>query len=293
MNQVMISNGTVLGVAPLKTTMLYGSAALTILFTAVEPQLTAELSLLERFAFWALNIGAVMVGVVLASLILRPYLKPSLPLWAILVLTCVLGVAIATPVLVLVDWCPGDKDALDIWAEKSFLHACAAEFMEVLPLALAGWLAINLPLLFKNTHLNVEPDPNPGKDIIVDKEEEERSQQREEFLASLPEVIGRDVIAISSDLHYLNVHTGLGTAVVLGSVSRCAQFFADQGMMVHRSNWVAKQHVARVVISGSEAYCIMSNGMKVAISRSKRKEVKNTFGGASLYSIEKNREQIG
>lgn len=289
----MISNGTVLGVVPLKTTMLYGGIGLTILFTAVDPQLTSELSLLHRFLFWAVNIGAVLLGIVVASLILRPYLKPNLPIWAILVLTCVLGVIFVSPLLVLFDWCPGDADALDIWAKNSFLHACVAEFLEVLPLALVGWLVINLPLIFGKATLNNEPDPRPGYQIVVDKEEEERKQQRQEFLDSLPEVIGKELVAISSDLHYLNVHTSLGKAVVLGSVNRCAEIFHSQGMMVHRSNWVAKKHVVRVVISGREAYCIMSNGMKVAISRSKRKEVKNTFGSASLYSLDKKREQVG
>jgi DNA-binding LytR/AlgR family response regulator len=52
----------------------------------------------------------------------------------------------------------------------------------------------------------------------------------------------------------------------------------ELGMQVHRSSWIAKAHTVKVHMAGAEAYCVMTNGLKVPVSRNKRKEVKNYFG---------------
>lgn len=279
-------NGTVLGVAPIKTSLLVMGGVISVFCTLVEPEVSAGLSLLPRFAFWVSHVGVALLGILLASLILSRYWPHrQLSLFVTIGLTGMLGVLLATPALLLLEeFFPeeSDQEWLDIFGQRGWWQALLAEYLQVLPKLLPTWYLVNLPLLFNKPVLHLLPEdaePDTPPDDQAEHEEELR-QRRERLYAKLPEVIGRDIVAISSDLHYLNVHTVLGKFLVLGSLKHCVEAFDDEGVLVHRSNWVAKRHVVKVRTSGDEAYCLMSNGLKVPISRSKRKEVKALFGDA-------------
>lgn len=278
-------NGTVLGVAPMKTSLLVIGGVISVFCTLVEPQGSAGLSLLPRFAFWVSHVGVALLGILLASLILsRCWPRRPLSLFVTIGLTGMLGTLLATPGLLLVEqFFPEeiDQEWLDVFGERGWWQALLAEYLQVLPKLLPTWYLVNLPLLFNKPvlhHLptNEGPDePPPGEQA---QREEELRQRREQLYEKLPEVIGRDIVAISSDLHYLNVHTLLGKFLVLGSLKHYVEAFGDEGVLVHRSNWVAKHHVVKVRTSGEEAYCLLSNGLKVPISRSRKKQVKAIFG---------------
>lgn len=279
-------NGTVLGVAPIKTSLLVMGGVISVFCTLVEPEVSAGLSLLPRFAFWVSHVGVALLGILLASLILSRYWPHrQLSLFVTIGLTGMLGVLLATPALLLLEeFFPeeSDQEWLDIFGQRGWWQALLAEYLQVLPKLLPTWYLVNLPLLFNKPVLHLLPEdaePDTPPDDQAEHEEELR-QRRERLYEKLPEVIGRDIVAISSDLHYLNVHTVVGKFLVLGSLKHYVEAFGDEGVLVHRSNWVAKRHVVKVRTSGDEAYCLMSNGLKVPISRSKRKEVKALFGDA-------------
>lgn len=278
-------NGTVLGVAPMKTSLLVLAGGIAVFCTLIEPQVSAGLPLLPRFAFWVSHVGLGLLGIVLASLILgRCWPEHRWSLVLTIGLTGMLGTLLATPGLLLLEkFFPAeiDEEWLDVFGRGGWWQALLAEYLQVLPKLLPIWYLVNLPLLFNKPILHPplqasEPDPDPPSEQAA--YEEEMRQRRERLYEKLPEVIGRDIVAISSDLHYLNVHTVLGKFLLLGSLKHYAQAFGDEGVLVHRSNWVAKRHVVKVRTSGEEAYCLMTNGLKVPISRSKKKQVKAIFG---------------
>jgi hypothetical protein len=279
-------NGTLLGVAPVKTSLLVMGGVISVFCTLIEPQVSAGLSLLPRFAFWVSHVGMGLLGILLASLIFsrcRPHRQLSL--FVTIGLTGMLGTLLATPGLLLLEkFFPEEinPEWLDIFGRRGWWQALLAEYLQVLPKLLPIWYLVNLPLLFNKPVLYPLPE-NPGPDAPPDEQaqrEAELRQRRERLYEKLPEIIGRDIVAISSDLHYLNVHTVLGKFLVLGSLKHYAEAFGDEGVLVHRSNWVAKRHVVKVrtSASGEEAYCLMSNGLKVPISRSRKKQVKAVFG---------------
>ncbi len=277
-------NGTVLGVAPIKTSLLVIGGVISVFCTLVEPEVSAGLPLLPRFAFWVSHVGMGLLGILLASLILsRCWPHRRLSLFMTIGLTGMLGTLLATPgLLLLEEFFPEEieEEWLDIFGQRGWWQALLAEYLQVLPKLLPTWYLVNLPLLFNKPVLLQLPEsaePAAVPDEQAEREEELR-QRRERLYEKLPEVIGRDIVAISSDLHYLNVHTVLGKFLVLGSLKHYAEALGDQGVLVHRSNWVAKHHVVKVRTSGEEAYCLMSNGLKVPISRSKKKQVKAIFG---------------
>lgn len=98
------------------------------------------------------------------------------------------------------------------------------------------------------------------------------------FLQSLPGIFGKDIIAISSDLHYLQVFTLVGKTTVLGNLRDVTAELGDAGLQVHRSHWVAHSHVERIVNTGGQAACIMSNGIRVPVSRRRWKTVRDYYG---------------
>lgn len=281
-------NGTVLGVAPIKVSLFAVAAALSVFCTVIKPEASAGLALLARFGFWVTHVGTGLAGILLASALLRfwPARHTSLP-WAIAI-TGAIGTLIALPgYLALEAWYPSPSqppdDWLDDFAMAGWWQAAIAEYIEVLPSLLTSWYLVNLPLLLNRPVVHTPPpgsgDAPPPQAALRDAQLRER---REQLLAKLPEVVGCDIVAISSDLHYLNVHTALGKTLVLGSLKYYAEAFGDQGLLVHRSNWVAKRHVVRVHSTGGASHCLMSTGLKVPVSRSRRKAVKACFGSATL-----------
>ena len=281
----MLINGTVLGVAPIRTSLLLTCGLLAGLFTVVKPEISAGLNGVMRFIFWVLHIGVGLGAILLASYLLRGWSKTVLPVFWGVTLTGVNGAIISAPLyLALEALFPAVADDcwLDQWAGAGWWQAILVEFVEVLPVLMLSWYAVNIPLFFNKPRLlngDVPPE-DPDDPTIAETEKAEQRRQVIHYLYSrLPKVIGCDVVAISSDLHYLNVHTRLGKALILGSLKHYVAAFAEQGMLVHRSHWVAKAHVEKVHIAGDTAICLMDTGLQVPISRSKRKAVKDYFGG--------------
>lgn len=109
-------------------------------------------------------------------------------------------------------------------------------------------------------------------------------EKKQKFLLSLPGVVGTDVVAVSSDLHYLNVWTVAGRSTVLGSLRDVVADLDDIGMQVHRSHWVAHAHVRRIVGTASNASCIMSNELRIPISRRRWKTVREHYGRGVVHT---------
>lgn len=294
----MINNGTILGVASVKRTLILTSCVLSVLFTIMEPKSTEYLTTTQRFLFWVLHIGVGIIALFTASRLLLLFSFNNAPVSLSIIVIGILGAFVAAPLFLTLELLfptEQENDWLSRYAQTSIIHAIVAELIEVLPIFFSCWIALNIPIILNKPELSNEPlEPNVDLDTF-DPDQKQREKQRDAFFASLPEVIGTDIIAICSDLHYLNVHTTLGKALILGSVSKCTDFMGESGLLIHRSNWVAKKHVERIVVSGNNAYCCMNTGLKVAISRSKRKDVKRIFGQASqtnrVINIVKNNQE--
>jgi len=101
----------------------------------------------------------------------------------------------------------------------------------------------------------------------------------------LPPEIGRDVIAVASELQYLRVWTPRGCALIVGALADVELEDASHGLRVHRSWWVAANHVSSVRRTTSGAVCVMSNGRRVPVSRRRRAEVLARFGDGARYIV--------
>jgi hypothetical protein len=288
------ASATVFGVASLERTLPAVGLALVLLFVAVRPEASAGLGLPGRLGFWILHVCIGLAGLMAASLLIRRRLFTRWPLSLAIVVTGVIGTLAAAPAYWLLDqWWPVPggavpDDWLDGFAAAGPWQGVVAECLEVAPPFVTSWFAVNLPLILGQPRIDAPPPPSPpdpprGRAPRQSAPSGAKSESAAgQFLDRLPAAIGRDVVAVSSDLHYLHVHTTLGSAMILGSLREAAAALGDAGMTVHRSHWVAHAHVRRVVIAGNEASCQLATGLRVPVSRRKRREVRRQYGDGAL-----------
>ncbi len=284
------SKNTVFGVAPMSVTVPVVGGVLVLLFVMMRPEATQGLGVHERLLFWTAHVGLGVVGLAVTSRLLRPRWLRRLPLAAQLLVVGVAGALLLAPAYLLIETyvfpSPAAEadDWLDVFAGKGPVQALVAEFVELAPVFLAAWFAVNLPLLFDKPQLGgpgpggpAEPDGG-GTAAASPPEEAVAHDATVRFLERLPRAVGRDVVAISSDMHYLHVHTELGKCMIHGALRDAATSLGDQGMLVHRSHWVAFAQVTKLARQGSSLACVMSNGLRVPVSRRNRAKVTEWFG---------------
>ncbi|MBD3584900.1 LytTR family transcriptional regulator [Salinimonas sp. HHU 13199] len=277
---------TVLGRAPVKSGFVLTATGLTLLFTLMEPESSAALGFFERLMFWALQITTALLGLMFASFLVSHIAHKRLPVSVSLFISGIVGAVLVAPVFASIDyWFPGLKDEPDGWLDMLEQQGPAfhvvSEFLEIAPGLITIWFLINIPLLLNVTYkLPTDSDdpPPPEQPPSTAKQVDVREKLRNDFYERLPEALSKDIVSISSELHYVNVKMTDGKALILGALNQIAEALDDDGVLIHRSHWVHKKHVVSVHISGSQAWCEMSNGERLPISRSKRKLVKSYFG---------------
>lgn len=96
-----------------------------------------------------------------------------------------------------------------------------------------------------------------------------------DFLRRVPPALGRDLLALEMEDHYLRIHTALGSDLVLMRLrDALAELGPDRGRQVHRSWWVAEGAVASVDRSAGRLVLILRNGLQVPVSKTYRDSVK-------------------
>lgn len=90
------------------------------------------------------------------------------------------------------------------------------------------------------------------------------------FLDRVPPRLGRALLALEMEDHYVRVHTDQGSDLILMRLrDAVAELQGLDGLQVHRSYWVAAQAVAGVERKpDGKAVLLLSNGMRVPVSRS-------------------------
>ena len=97
------------------------------------------------------------------------------------------------------------------------------------------------------------------------------------FLERLPvKFRTAELYAISSEDHYLRVHTSLGEELILMRLADAVRELTQvDGLQVHRSWWVAKIGVTDEKKSDGRSFLILPTGTEVPVSRSYRAKAKD------------------
>ena len=92
------------------------------------------------------------------------------------------------------------------------------------------------------------------------------AQQAGALLRLLPDRLGKDLIYIKSEDHYLEVHTTVGSSLIKMRFADAVAELGDRGIQVHRSYWVATSHVTRTLKSGKRTLLRLTGDHKVPVS---------------------------
>ena len=86
----------------------------------------------------------------------------------------------------------------------------------------------------------------------------------------LPPRLGRMVLCLQMEDHYVRVHTPNGSALVLMSLSQAIAGLKDvEGVQTHRSWWLARASITGVIEDGRNLRLQLSDGLQAPISRAR------------------------
>jgi hypothetical protein len=226
-------------------TSFYGAIALGVFLGFAGPFGSFQsLAHPQRYAFW---FGLVVTGYGLAIATLQ-ILRPAaafarLPKVAAIVL---LGLISTLPMMFVVAW------ALEVVFGRStppgrmvslYLSVAAVQLVIA---GIAAW-----PFLTRR-----RPAP-PADDLNTD-----------EFFERVPDRLGRDLLALEAQDHYLLVHTRRGSALIYMRLSEAVQILPPQlGFQAHRRWWIARKEVARLRRDGHQTLIELTGGLTVPVGR--------------------------
>lgn len=249
-------------------------AGLTLGLTWIGPSAAEGLGTLNAMAFWAAHVGPALGLLAITQTILSRLRRVALlPGLAQVLLTAVVASLLFTPVALGVDLLFGAEPSRDDEVGP-LLTVAALEFAQfAVPIGLT-WTLINAPSLLRLEHATSELAPQDNPPV----EEEARSAQTE-FWSRIPRRLGRDVIAMSAELHYLRVYSTLGNTLILYPFGRATDALFDaRGMQIHRSHWVALDHVDEITTQDGRTFCHVAGGPVLPVSRSYKSALRAALG---------------
>lgn len=105
--------------------------------------------------------------------------------------------------------------------------------------------------------------------------QDDSKSERPDFFRRIPPVLGRELLALQMEDHYLRIHTALGSDLILLRLrDALSELGPERGLQVHRSWWVAREAVASAERDGQRLHLVLRNGMKVPVSKSFREQAR-------------------
>lgn len=243
---------------------------LALLFSVLSPQGSADGAFVVRFLQWLLQVGVPLALLIGTHLLLSRWTAfDRLGPWLKLTVSGVIGAVAFSPLALALDFAFGIED-LSALQDPALMGAMLAdELSGVLPPVVLVWLGLNAPrvlgLDFSRATQAAAMEGEGGADgaaLAVDEPAEDG------FLARLPASIGRDIVYLMAELHYVRVVTTRGRSLVLYNLRDAIAELPDgAGMQTHRSYWVAFAHVVRRVDRDGRILCLMDDGTEVPVSR--------------------------
>ena len=232
---------------------------LTVILTWLGPRPSDGLGTAQTALFWLLHVGAalgLLAGVQLA--LGRVAALSRLPGTAQVLVSGLAAAVLFTPVALVLDRLFRPPAASELSGDP-LLAVALQEFLAFSGPILVSWLLINAPTLVRVERAApaaTAPEAEAGTDPAAD------------LWACLPARLGRDLVALSAELHYLRVYTTRGDALILHSFGRAVDALADHpGMQVHRSHWVALGHVTDIASENGRTHVRLDHAPDIPVSR--------------------------
>lgn len=127
-----------------------------------------------------------------------------------------------------------------------------------------------LPLWLELRDRRLIGPPPPGAPAARAAGDADREPPPIPFLDRVPARLGRELLALEMEDHYVRVHTVLGSDLILMRLrDAVAELAGLEGLQVHRSYWVAAAAVAGAERKpDGRITLLLGNGMRIPVSRS-------------------------
>lgn len=114
-----------------------------------------------------------------------------------------------------------------------------------------------------------------ARDRAVPECPENRSEPA--WLDRLPPELGRDLLLLQAQDHYLRAVTPLGETLLRGSIAEADEALGDYGIRVHRSWWVARSAIRRYRYSKGTSVIVLSTGQEIPVGRRFRRQLRDSL----------------
>jgi hypothetical protein len=245
----------------------------------LDPSASRGLDFFLRLLFWLAHVGGGIVILEAVQIALgKTALVDRLHPWAQVLLAGVIGAFFLTAFSFFVLDPLFARSGPEAGDDGFTLTEFVSEFRFSASAAVLFWLLLNGPRLLtianqqETDRTLATSDP---EDVQALKTEGRDNTELQQLLSKLPPSIGVDLVALSAELHYLRVYTVKGNALILMSFGKAIQaVMRVRGVAVHRSHWVAVDHIHEVQTQGGRVLCQMSTGLVLPVSRSGRAPLK-------------------
>lgn len=220
-----------------------------------------------RYAFW---LGMTLAGV--AAAIAADALLPTTKLRAGLARTATVAVASAVPMTFVVAWAMSLVQPGRFFAPPQLL----ALFVAVAAVQLVIVYATTAS--FSRIHEAAPPAPSPAPPVAA----ATPAGFPAALLSRLPPGIGREIIALETEDHYLRVHTLAGSTLILMRMADAVALIDPRlGAQVHRRWWVADAAVAAFQAEGQKLFLRLVDEKLVPVGRTFSAAARARFRRAS------------
>lgn len=237
----------------------------SLALSALAPSASDGLSFPATLFYWLVHVflALAILAAVQAGLQRIQRLDRVSP-WLIVALAGFLGALLFTPIAFGLDWVfPTIADEDDLIAEPVII-GLIGEFGDlVLPFTLI-WTGFNATRLLQ---IDTGTSRNEAAADV---------DEQDDFWSRIPTKLGRDLVAMTSELHYLRIYTPEGDALILHAFGRALKnLHAIDGMRIHRSHWVAIDHIQALRREGEKVICRLDNDIELPVSRPYRAELRS------------------
>ncbi len=250
------------------------SVFLILLFTMLEPESLAGESVLVSLIFWIIQFSILMPLLIythgfLQKISFFEHLNP----WLKTGLAGFTGSLVFVPIGLSIDYIMGLDDWINVQTPEQILLLGLEETMGVVGLVTLTWIAINAPRILQ---LNFQ-----HHDIADAQQKKTEPAPCTEpcILSLIPHELGRDIIYLMSELHYLRIVTTKGETLQLYNLQNAMEELKGlyDGLQTHRSYWINKIHVEKIIGKAPDRNVLMKQGYIIPISRRKYTSIKSHF----------------
>ncbi len=224
-----------------------------------------SMSLSERLAYWG---GLLLAGTLefdLVILLARRMVSDQIRRWPWMLAAAIMAVSLIQTAIVAV--LEQQRRNMDTGSAPALTELYGYVLVITLLVAAAPiWLELR-------RHGLIDASPTPPSTVappaVPPKPPPASSLSAAPFLDRIPAKLGRDLLALEMEDHYIRVHTRLGSDLILLRLrDAVAELTGIDGLQVHRSHWVAADAVAAVERNADgKLTLILTDGRRVPVSR--------------------------